>query len=76
MIPQLSAVRYAVRSTIHISNINTLKSIYYAYHHSVIKYGYFFTLQKKGVRITAGVQPRISCRSLFKQLDILLVLCQ
>jgi hypothetical protein len=29
MIPHLSAVRYAVRSTVHISNINTLKSIYY-----------------------------------------------
>jgi hypothetical protein len=29
MIPHLSAARYAVRSTAHISNIYTLKSIYY-----------------------------------------------
>jgi len=29
MIPQLSAARYAFRLTVHISNINTLKSIYY-----------------------------------------------
>jgi hypothetical protein len=56
MIPKLSAARYAVRSTVHISYVNTLKSIYCAYFHSVIKYriilggnssnsGKIFTLQ-------------------------------
>jgi hypothetical protein len=30
MIPKLSAARYAVRSMVHINNINTLKSIYSA----------------------------------------------
>jgi hypothetical protein len=50
---------------IHISNINTLKSIYYAYFHSIIEYtiiylgnssnsGKIFTLHKKIVRIVAG----------------------
>jgi NADH:ubiquinone oxidoreductase subunit H len=39
MIPKLSAACYAVRSMFHISNINTLKSIYFAYFHSIIKYG-------------------------------------
>ena len=33
--------------------------------------GKIFTLQKKIGRITAGAQPRTSCRSLFKQLEIL-----
>jgi hypothetical protein len=42
MIPTLSAACYAVRSIVHISNIDTLKSIYYAYFHSVIKYGIIF----------------------------------
>jgi len=44
MIPNLSGACYAVRSMVHISdiNINTLKSIYYAYFHSVIKYGIIF----------------------------------
>ena len=55
---------------VHISNINTLKSYYYAYIHSVIKYGIFFggnssnsgkisTLQKKIVRIMAGAQLEV-----------------
>ena len=58
MIPKLSGAYYAVRSLVNISSINTLKSIYSAYFHSVIRYGiifwgYFFssgnifTLQKK-----------------------------
>jgi hypothetical protein len=75
------------RSIALISNINTFKSIYYAYFHSVIKYRIIFflltlqtvkifTLQKKIVRIVAGVKPRTSCRSLFKQLEILPVPCQ
>ena len=38
MIPKLSTTWYAIRSVVHISNINTPKSIYYAYFHSVIKY--------------------------------------
>jgi hypothetical protein len=37
MIPKLSAVCYNIRMMVHISNINTLKSIYYADFHSVIK---------------------------------------
>jgi hypothetical protein len=51
--------RYAIRSMIHVSNVNTRRSIYYAYFHSVIKYaiiflggntfssGKIFALQKK-----------------------------
>ena len=42
MIPQLSAARYAVRFMVRISNMNILKSIYYAYCHSVTKYGIYF----------------------------------
>jgi len=68
-------------------NINTLKSIYYPHFDSIIKYGIMFwgnssnsakifTLQKKIFRIMAGAQPRTSCRSLLKQLEIITVLCQ
>ena len=42
IIPTLSAACYAVRSMVHISNIDTLKSIYYAHFHSVIKCGIIF----------------------------------
>ena len=42
MIPKLSVVCYVIRLMVHISNINILKSIYYAYFQSVIKFGIFF----------------------------------
>jgi hypothetical protein len=82
MIPTLSAACYAVRSMVHISNIDTLKSIYNTHFHSIIKYGIIFwgnssnigkvfTLQKKIVSIMSAAQPRTSCRSLFKQLEVL-----
>jgi hypothetical protein len=61
--------------------------VYFAYFHSVIKYGIIFwwnstdadqvfILQRRIIRITAGVGPRSSCRGLFKKLDILPVPCQ
>ena len=87
MTPKLSTVFHSARSMVHISNINILKSIYYAYFHSITKYGIIFwghssnggklcTLQKKFMGIMAGAQPRNSCRCLFKQSDILPVPCQ
>jgi hypothetical protein len=74
VIPKLSGACYAVRSTIHISDITTLKSIYFAYFHSIVEYGIIvwgnssssaeiLTLQKKIIGILAGAQPRSSCRS-------------
>ena len=81
MIPKLSTC-YAIRLMVHISNINTLKSIYYTHLHSTIKYGIIvwgnslkmgkiFSLDKKIIRNMAGAQPRSSCRNLFEQLEIL-----
>jgi hypothetical protein len=63
MIPKWST--FTVRSMFHISNITTLKSIYFTYFHSIIKYGIIFwghssnsgnifTLQKKIIRIMVG----------------------
>ena len=71
---------------VHINNFYTLKLIYYAHFHSIIKHGIIFwstssnsrkifTLHKKIVTLMAGAQPRTSCRSLFKQLEILPVPC-
>lgn len=39
MIPKLSAACYTVRLMFHISNIITLKSVYFAYFHFIIQYG-------------------------------------
>ena len=69
-------------STVHISNINTPKKIYYANFQFIIKYGIILwgnssnsgkilTVQKTIVIIMAGAQPRTSRPSLFKQLEIL-----
>ena len=83
MISTLSGASYAVWSMIHIRNISTLKSIYFAFYNSILKYGIIFwhnssssakifTLQKKIIRILAGAPSRTSCRSLFlKKLEIL-----
>jgi hypothetical protein len=87
MVPKLSGAYYAIRSIYHISNINTLKSIYFAYFHYIIKYGIIFrgnssnskkifTLQKKINRIMVGAQPRTPRRRLFKKLQILRIPCQ
>jgi hypothetical protein len=64
-----------------ISDITTLKSVYFAYFHSVIKCriiwggnssssAKIFSLRRKIVRILAVAQPRTLCRSLFKKLEI------
>ena len=87
MIPKLSGACYAVRLMVHLSKMNTLKSIYYAYIHSTTKYGIIFgsnsahigkifTLQKKIIRIMAGAQPSTLCRNMFKNLEFLPVSCQ
>jgi len=86
-IDKFSGACYSIRSMVHISNINTLKSISNAYLYSTIKYGKMFwgnssksgkifTLQKKIFRIIAGAQAKTSCGSLFKLYEILPVLCQ
>jgi hypothetical protein len=61
LVQKLSGTCYDVRSLSHISNIDTLKLIYFAYFHSLMKYRIImggnssdsnkeFTLQKKSVR--------------------------
>jgi hypothetical protein len=87
MIPKVSKACYAIRSMAHISSTHSLKSIYFAYFYSIMKYGIIlggnspnnkiiFTLQKNTVRIIAGVKFRTSCRNLFMSLEILLLPCE
>jgi hypothetical protein len=60
-----------------ISNTEILKSIYFAYFHSIMKCEIIFwgnsshTSQKKIDRLMARVKPRNSCKNLFKRLEIL-----
>jgi hypothetical protein len=87
LIPKLSGACYAVRSMLHVSNTDTLRSVYFAYFQSIMKYGIIFlgnssnskkifTLQKKIGKLMAGVKPINSCRSVFKKLKILALPCQ
>jgi len=73
-----------VRQMYYICNNDILKSIYFAYFHSIASYDIIwggnssyskkiFTLQKRVIRIMVGAHPRTSCRRLFKKLDILTV---
>jgi hypothetical protein len=71
----------------HISSTETLKSIYFSYFHSVMKYGItfwgnicnsrnIFTLQKKIIRIITSVKPRNWCSCLFNTLETLTLSCE
>ena len=66
----------------YICNNDTLRSICFAYFHSIASYGIIlggnsfyskkiFTLQKSIIGIMVGAHPRTSCRRLFKKLEIL-----
>jgi hypothetical protein len=42
MIPKASGACHRIGSMLHISNTDTLKSVYFAYFHSIIKHGTIF----------------------------------
>jgi hypothetical protein len=71
IIPKLSTACCMVRQIYYICN-DTLRSIYFAYFHSIASYGVIFwgnsssskkifTLQKRIIRIMRGAHPRSSC---------------
>jgi len=68
-------------------NLNTLKMIYFAYFHTVMEYGIsfwgvsveskkIFQQQKRIIGIMTGSTSRISCRTLFRKLEILTLTSQ
>jgi hypothetical protein len=72
---------------LHISNIDTLQSVCFAYFHSLMKHGIIFwgnssdsrkvfLLQKKIVRLVMGIKSRNSYRDLFKRLEIITLPCE
>jgi hypothetical protein len=87
MIPKLSRAFYEIRSMSHNSSTDTLRSIYFACFHSIMKCGNIFgdnscnskmilSLQKRTVRIIAGVKSWNSCRNLLMSLEILPLPCE
>jgi hypothetical protein len=79
---KLNSACYVVRSLKSIISTKNLRTIYFSYVHSIVAYGIIFwgnspysnnifKLQKRGIRIIMNADNRVSCRKLFKKLNIL-----
>jgi hypothetical protein len=79
---KLCSACYALRYLEHIIPQSTLRSIYYAYTHSILSYGIIFwrrssnvnklfILQKKTVRIITNTGAREFCWEVFKNIEIM-----
>lgn len=79
---KLCSAVFAVRKLVNILDAGTIKSVYYAYVNSLLSYGIIFwggssevveifKLQKWCIRVMVGIDRRTSCRTYFKELNIL-----
>jgi len=86
ILPKLSSACYLARMY-SCCKLNTLKMIYFAYFHAVMEYVIIFwgdsvqskrifQQQKRIVRIMTKSTSRISCKTLFKKLEILTLTSQ
>jgi predicted membrane protein len=79
---KLNSACYLIRSMRSIISTKNLRTIYFSYVHSIMTYGIIvwgsstfsdkiFKLQKRTIWIMMNVGNRVSCRELFKKLNIL-----
>jgi hypothetical protein len=79
---KLNSACYLIRSLKSVISTKNLRTIYFSYVHSIIVYGIIFwgnspysnnifKLQKRAIRIIMNAGNRVSCRELFKKLNIL-----
>ena len=84
---KLSVVGFVIRQLFYVLSLETLRMAYFAYFHSVVRYGKIFwgnatnsykvlKLQKRVIRLMSGAEPRASCKGLFRKLEIIPVPCQ
>ena len=82
ILPRLNSACFAIRSVKHYVSQQSLKTIYYAYFHTIMSYGVIywgqlpssskvFLLQKRMIRTMMSCGGRDSCRGLFSELGIL-----
>jgi hypothetical protein len=82
IIPKLSSACYIMRSIKPFMSCSTLNTVYYSYFNAIISYDLpfwgnsppskkLFRMQKRIIRIMIGCKNRVSCRSLFRRLEIL-----
>jgi hypothetical protein len=83
---KLNKACYMIKSLKHATNPLVIRSIYFSYFHTHLKYGLIFwdgdskskiifKLQKRVIRIIGGVNRLSSCRKLFKDLNLLPLPC-
>jgi hypothetical protein len=79
---KLNSACYVIRSLKPVISTKNLRTIYFSYVHSIIAYGVIFwgnspyssnifKLQKRAIRIIMNAGNKVSCRELFKKLNIL-----
>ncbi|KAI5631523.1 hypothetical protein NE865_15765 [Phthorimaea operculella] len=79
---RLSSAVYALRQLKPLITPSALKQAYFAYFHSLMAYGSLLwgaasnadqvlIMQKRAIRVIAGVKPLHSCRQLFPELQIM-----
>ena len=82
LMKKLSTACYIIRNAKIYKSTSSLKVICYAFFHLAMSYGIIFwgnslhisiifRIQKKAIRIMEGCGNRVSCRNLFKKLQIL-----
>jgi hypothetical protein len=82
IIPKLCSACYIMRSIKPYMPVTTLKTIYFSYFNTVMSCGLYlwgnslhslkiFGMQKGIIRIMIGCNSRVSCRNLFRKLEIL-----
>jgi hypothetical protein len=82
VVNKMSSACYVLRTMKHILPHDTLRVIYFAHIHSIIKYGIIFwgsssyaqkvfILQNKIIRIITNTRPRDSWRKVFKNVEIM-----
>ena len=82
MMSKMNTACFVIRTIQAIMSPETLKTVYFAYIHSIMSYGIIFwgsqpysekifKIQKRVIRIITNSRPRDSCRELLKKLEIL-----
>ena len=78
MTSKLNTACFVIHTIQAIMFLETLRMVYFAYIHSIIRYGIIFwgnlrflKYKKKVIRIITSSRPRDSCTELFKNLEIL-----
>jgi hypothetical protein len=82
VITKLNSACFAIRILKSFLMIEVLRTVYFAYVHSVIMYGLpfwgnvvntnnAFIMQKRIIRVICNANPKMSCRRLFRRLNIL-----